>query len=308
MTSPVPSSIEDAAPLLVPRPVGVTPLAIRRLALALQNAESALDEVSPITADYAIGLYLDLPESNVPVTAGMLRDWDMPFAGALNFALLNGRAALAQVDRRDEDGAVHFTSSFLGAAVLASSETLRGLVDGRMMMVIPTPTDVVVAPATDSVAVEALARIADALVSESDRTVSVTPLIAEAGEPWAAAPWPASADMTAGLLYRRWIGIQYARQRDLLRETYDDRGEVCAVSSAQVARRPDGWVVTMTNLTTFLPTLMPWTDEAAIVADDGRVVSVPMTQLSAIPGVLVREPDLDPPIMRAVRFPSELFD
>jgi hypothetical protein len=307
MTPQIPDQFIDAAPLLVPRPVGLTPLAIRRLALALQGAESAVDAVSPVAADYGIGLYLDLPESNVPVTAGLLRTWDATLDGAINVSLLNAQRALSNVARDDEDGAVHLSSEFLGAAILLSSDTVAGLIDGRMLAVIPTATDVLVAPADDPSAIAAVARRADALIAAADRTVSVTPLTASPGEPWTPTSWPESAAKTAGLLHRRWLGIQYAQQRDPLRETFERRGDDPAVSSMQVAQRPDGWTISRSNLTTAVPTLLPWADEAVLVDDNGRIVVVPMTELAAIPGVLVREPDIDPPIMRALRFPSELF-
>lgn len=308
MTDHIPASFDEAAPLLVPRLVGRIPLANRRLSLQLQGAASAIDEVMPIVGDHAIGLYLDLPESNVPVTTGLLRDWEVTIDDAINVSLLNGQSALADVSRHDEDGSVHLSADFLGASVLLSSRTLEGIVPGRMLILTPTTTDVLIAAADDMVAVEALARRADAIVAAADRTVSVTPLIAEPDDAWAVASWPEAVAKTAGLLHRRWLGLQYAQQRDALRETYENRDEFFPVSSLRVYERPDGWVITTTNLTTTVPTLMPWADQAAVVADDGRVVVASMTDLAAMPGVLAREADIEPPIMRALRFPFELFD
>lgn len=308
MTAQIPDTLEAAAPLLVARPVGLVPLAVRRLTLALQDAESALDAVNPIIADYGIGVYLDLPEANIPVTDGLLRDWGTPLAGAIDLALLNGRAALSQASRQDRDGAVHLTSDFLGAAILSSSETIRGLIEGPMLVIMPTASDVLVAPIDDPVAVEAVVRLSDDLVAASERTVSVTPLTVTPDGAWAPADWPSATAKTAGLLHRRWLSIQYARQRDPLRRTYEDQFEFLPVSSMTVAQRPDGWTITRSNLTSTVPTLMPWSDEAVIVDDSGRTVVAPMTQLAAMPGTLVREPDVEPPIMRALRFPAELFD
>ena len=304
MALDLPSTFDDARPLLTARAVGGVPLGLRAQRLALDGAVSAVDATVPVAADVRIGAILDLPQADVPVTDGMLRDWGVSLEDVLSTAVA-GRAAVAPTVQQI-DGAHLVSSMPFAAYALREPDAVAGLVAGRTpVILVPVVGAVVVAAAEDPAGLAVAARIAERVLQSDEHAVSVTPLV-RSGSSWVPFTWPAEAAEEAAALRRRWDVQQYAVQRPLLQAHYDRTEQQYLVAEAALAGTPEGGTTTYTTLTEGVQTVLPWVEQVVLVRETGAATRVPMPRLAEASGILVRLPDLDPPLLYAARFPVEL--
>lgn len=68
-TASVPETFDEARPLLRLRPLGADPLAVRRtMVVNAGGTPQDADAAKPVAAELLVGVYLDLPTADVPVT------------------------------------------------------------------------------------------------------------------------------------------------------------------------------------------------------------------------------------------------
>lgn len=300
----IPPTFEDARRQLAIRPVGMLPLQIRWLDLAARNAAHALDVVQPIVGDLAVGPYLDLPDADVPVAAGMLAQWGAGLPHALDAGVANGFGQAVPAAQRVESVHLYRDVRFAATALLRP-ELIRGLpVDGDPVVLVPTVDSLLVGGSADPAGLTFIARLADRLLESATSTVSIQPVSLH-GFGWAPFEWPAATRPYAEALRRRWDTIHYAAARPLLQQYYERTGQPHHVAELGLHAR-DGRTITGTSLTEGVPTVLPLADAVGLVRTDGQVATVPMEQLFRIPGLLVAVPESVPPLVFATRFPAEL--
>jgi hypothetical protein len=300
----MPSTLDHARPVLGIRPVGGVSWQLRRLRLTIQGAGHTLGVVQPIVADICVGPYLDLPDADVPVSAGMLAQWGAGLPHALDAAVANGFGRQVPQAERIESVHLYRDARFAATALLRPELIGRLSVDGAPVMLVPTTDTLIVGGSADPVGLTFMARFADRLL-ESDRSaVSIHPLVLH-GFGWAPFEWPRSAQPHAATLRRRWDTIQYGVQRPLLQAHYERDGQPHRVAELALATG-DGDALTCTTLTEGVPTVLPPADVVMLVRTDGRATRLPMDHLTRAPGLLVPVPDSVPPLAFATRFPDEL--
>jgi hypothetical protein len=300
----IPPTFEAARRVLAVRPVGALPLQIRRLQLGLQQAAYALDVVLPIVADVCVGPYLDLPDADLPVSAGMLAQWGAGLPHALDAAVSNSFGRTVPQAERVESVHLYRDTRFAATALLRP-ELIRALaVDGDPVVLVPTAGTLIVGGSADRAGLAFMARIADRILESDQDTVSVQPLILH-GFGWAPFDWPASTQPHAQALRRRWDIVHYGAQRPLLQEHYERTGQPHRVAELALAAK-DGDTLTYTTLTEGVPTVLPLADAVVLVRSDGQADRLPMEQLFRLPGLLAPVPDSVPPLVFASRFPGEL--
>lgn len=301
----LPPTFEQARPLLTARPLGRTPLGLTAWRLAAGGAQTAADAARPIAADLLVGAILDLPEVDVPVTEGMLRDWGVSLDDVIAAATANRSSVQPRV--QPIEGAYLVSSVPYAAYALQTPEAVATLVPGRTpVILVPTTGELVVAAAEDPAGLHVAVRVAERILQSDNRGVSVTPLVRD-GSRWVPFEWPGSVAPVVRVLRQRWDVAQYAAQRPLLQAHYAGGQQDYAVAEAAMFAAPDGTTVTSTTLVEGAPTVLPWVEEVVLVAESGAAQRVPMAELARIPGLLVRLPDLDPARMYASRFPTELL-
>jgi hypothetical protein len=290
--------------MLSVRPMGALTMQLRHLRLALQGAEGALDVVQPIVADLTVGVYLDLPDADVPVSAGQLARWGVTLPQALDAAVAAGFGRPVPQAQRVETVHLYRDVRFAGTALLRP-ELVRGLpVDGDPVVLIPTVGDLLVGDAGDPAGLTFMIRMAERIVQSPALTVSFRPLVLRGGG-WAPFDWPASAQPYVDALRRRWDCPHYATQHPLLREHYDRVGPPTFVPELGLYEK-DGEQVTVTSLTEGVPAALPLADVVSLVRAGGQTTPVAMGQLFRTPGLLVPIPNTAPPRYFASRFPVEL--
>lgn len=300
----IPPTFDHARRLLAIRPVGMLPLEIRRLELAARHAAPALDVVQPIIGDLGVGPYLDLPDADVPLAAGMLAQWGAGLPHALDAAVANGFGQAVPAAQRVESVHLYRDVRFAATALLRP-ELIRGLpVDGDPVVLVPTVDSLVVGGSADPAGLTFMARMADKILESETRTVSIQPLSLH-GFGWAPFDWPAACRPYADALRRRWDTIHYAAARPLLQQYYERTGQPHRVAELGLYTK-EGQTITGTSLTDSVPTVLPLADAVELVRSDGRVTTVPMEQLFRTPGLLVAVPESVPPLVFATRFPAEL--
>lgn len=300
----IPPTFDAARRVLAIRPVGLLPLQLRRLDLALRGAEHALDVVQPILCDLAVGPYLDLPDADVPVAAGMLAQWGVGLPHVLDAAVANSFGQPVPSARRIESVHLYQDVRFAATALLRP-EMIRGLaVEGDPVVLVPTIDSLIVGGTGDPAGLTFMARVADRLLGSEQRTVSIQPLILH-GFGWAPFEWPAETRAYADALRRRWDTTMYAAQRPLLQQHYQRTGQPHHVAELGLYAK-DGQTITGTSLTDGVPTVLPMADVVGLVRADGAVTKVSMEQLFRTPGLLAPVPDSVPPLAYATRFPAEL--
>lgn len=300
----IPATFDQARRLLSIRPVGALPLQIRRLELAMQGAAHALDVVQPIVADVCVGPYLDLPDGDVPISAGLLAQWGAGLPHALDAAVANGFGLPVPPAHSIESVHLYRDIRFAATALLRP-ELIRGLpVDGDPVVLLPTVGNLVVGGSADPAGLAFMVRIADRILQSDGPAVSVQPLIRH-GLSWAPFDWPAAARPHAHALRRRWDTLVYGAQRTLLQAHYARAGEPHRVAELAMAAK-DGDTLTYTTLTEAVPTVLPPAEVVVLVRADGQATRLPMRHLLDSPGLLAPVPESAPPLFYATRFPDEL--
>jgi hypothetical protein len=300
----IPPTFDAARRVLAVRPAGALPLQIRSLQLGLQQAAHAADVVQPIVADVCVGPYLDLPDGDVPVSAGMLAQWGAGLPHALDAAVTNGFGQ--SVPQAQHIESVHrYRDVRFAATALLRPELIRGLpVDGDPVVLVPTVGNLIVGGTADHSGLTFMARIADRILESDRHTVSIQPLVLH-GFGWAPFDWPAPTRPHALALRRRWDTVVYGAQRPLLQEHYERTGAPHRVAELALAAK-DGDTLTYTTLTEGVPTVLPIADVVVLVRSDGQSTRRPMERLLRIPGLLAPVPDSVPPLVFATGFPAEL--
>jgi len=300
----IPPTFEQAGRMLAIRPVGALPLQIRRLELATQSAAHTLDVVQPIVADVGVGPYLELPGTDVPISAGMLARWGAGLPHALDAAVTNSFGRPVPRAERVESVHIYHDARFAATALLRP-ELIRALpVDGDPVVLVPTTGTLLVGSSADHDGLAFMARFADRILGSDRQTVSIQPLILH-GHGWAPFDWPTSVQPHAATLRRRWDAAQYAAQRPLLQAHYQRSGQPHRVAELSLAAK-DGDALTYTTLSESVPTVLPLAEAVVLVRSDGHATRLPMQHLLRTPGLLAPVPDSAPPLMFATRFPAEL--
>lgn len=306
-TPPVPSmprSLDEARRVLSVRPMGSLTMQLRHLRFALLGAAAGLDLVQPVVADLTVGIHLDLPDADVPVSADQLARWGVTLPQALDAAVAAGFGRPVPEPERIESVHRFRDARFAGTALLRP-ELLRGLlVDGDPVILIPDVGDLLVGGSKDPAGLTFMVRMAERILQAPVLPVSIQPVVLR-GTAWLPFPWPAAADAHAGALRRRWDSLHYGTQLPLLREHYDRVGPPTFVAELSLYVQ-DGETITVTSLTEGVPTVLPLADVVRLVGPGGRVTPIPMDQLFRMPGLLVPVPNTAPPRVYATRFPGEL--
>ncbi len=301
---PLPESFDAARRVLSVRPMGTLTMQLRHLKLALQGAESGLDVVQPVVADLNVGPFLDLPEADAAVSAGMLARWGVGLPQTLDAAVAAGFGRPVPEAQRIESVHLFRDVRFAGTALLRP-ELIRGLpVDGNPVILIPTVGDLIVGGTDDPAGLTFMARLAERIVQSDAISVSIQPLVLR-GPSWEPFAWPAAAQPYADTLRRRWDVSHYGAQRPLLREHYERVRQPYFVPAVNLFTK-ESQTVTVTSLTEGVPTVLPLADVVGLVRDGGQVTNVPMEELFRIPGLLAPVPNTAPPRVFATRFPVEL--
>lgn len=297
-----PPTFDEALPVLSVRPLGVLSLQQRRLDLALRDAPGALNAFRPVVADLGIGLYLDLPEADVPVSEGQLRAWDIELTAAIG-AVLRQPAPAPQFQQ--VESVRLFRDVRFAGSVLLRPDLLDGLaLDGPAVIMIPTVGDLLVTTAGDTDGLTIMARMAEKIMASGSLTVSVQPLHRQGGS-WVPFEWPESVLPWVTALHRRWDGRHYGAQQPMLQEALRRSGRDLTVAGVQLYER-DGRVISVSALTEGVPTALPLVDVINLVRADGTVTGIGINKLRAVPGLLEPLPDAHPSRWVATRFPSEL--
>jgi hypothetical protein len=300
----VPESFDAARRVLSVRPMGALTMQLRHLRLALQGAAEAVDVVQPIAADLSVGMYLDLPDADLAVSAAQLARWGVTLPQALDAAVAAGFGHPVPRSQRIEAVHLYQDLRFAGTALLRP-ELIRGLpVDGDPVILLPTVGDLLVGGVDDPAGLTFMVRMAERIVQSQALTVSIQPLVLRASG-WVPFGWPAAAQPHADALRRRWDSLHYAAQQPLLRQHFERVGPPYFLPELALFAK-DGETITVTSLTEGVPTLLPLADVVSLVSDGGQVTRVPMDQLFRIPGLLVPLPNTAPPRVFATRFPTEL--
>lgn len=297
-----PPTFDEALPTLSIRPLGVRSMFQRRLDLALRGAVGALDAFRPVVADIGVGLYLDLPDADVPVSDGQLRAWDVDLASAIDVVLRT--PAPAPQFQQVESVRLFRDVRFAGSVLLRPDLVSALPVTGAPVIMVPTVGDLLLTGADDPDGLTIMARMAEKIIASGALTVSIQPLVLQ-GDGWVPFGWPASTHGWVGTLHRRWDGQHYAAQQPLLQEAMRRSGRDLTVAGIQLYER-DGRVISVSALTEGVPTALPSVDVVNLVRDDGTVTGVGIDQLTAIPGLLEQLPDTQPPRWVVTRFPAEL--
>lgn len=302
MTDVIPESLNDAASLLRSRAVGETPLSIRTRLLSVAGQESAVDAVVPVAGDVMLGAFLDLPHADVPVSAATLSGWGIDVQRAVELGTQNWGAIdtpLTQVE-----SVMVGQSQALVAAVLAKPDIARQLInDANPVVIVPARGEIVIARASDTAGISMAARIAEVMLSQTDRPVSITPLVA--GNGWEKFEWPNPQDPFVSALSRRWDSIQYAALKEALVAHFSATGQDYFVATCSLAKSPAGVVVTYASITEGAATVVPVVDEIALVTDSGKIAKVSF-QAVVNSGAIQQIEGISPTMLWVSRFPSEL--
>lgn len=300
----IPRTLQDARAALAPRVVGALPRQIRARGLLAQQ-QSAIDAVSPVVGDIALGMYLDLPEADVPVSAAMLQSWGVSFEEALEIAFEN----------RTEDEAV---ADSLGVATLIDgipfaanvarqpSVAKQIISNEHAVVLIPTPGYTIVGRAGDEQSLEVMLSVADRILQDAQRTVSVRPIVTTP-DGWSEFTWPEALAGAAKSLQRRWESIQYAALRTVLHEHFRATAQPFEMSECVLERDTDGALTTYTTVTQGMPTVIPTVDWVVLLSEDGEIGRIAWNEIADVPGVLEPIAGIELAVSHIGRFPSELL-
>lgn len=300
----IPRTLDDARLAIAPRVVGALPRQIRARGLLAQQ-QSAIDAVSPVAGDIALGMYLDLPEADIPVSAAMLKSWGISFDEALAIAFEN----------RAEDEAV---ADSLGVAtiidgipfaanVVRQPNVAKQIISNEHAVVlIPAPGYTIVGRAGDDKSLEVMLAVADRLLQDAPRTVSIRPIVTTP-DGWSEFTWPESLAGAAKSLRRRWESVQYAALRTVLQQHFRATGQSFEMSECVLESNADGNLTTYTTVTEGVPTVIPTVDWVVLLSESGEIARVPWDEISAISDVLQPITGIELDVSHVGRFPAELL-
>ncbi|MFT4220231.1 MAG: hypothetical protein QM611_06910 [Microbacterium sp.] len=300
----IPPSLADARDLLAARPLGLVPFQIRAQQLALQGAQGALDAAVPVVADYYVGAFLDLPTADVPVSTSMLGEWGVSMDVVVDLASNLRAQDDAPLDQVGD--ALVVASVAFAAAALRDPAAVSRLGEGTPVIVVPDAGHVLVGFAEDVASLSSVASVAEQVIAQTDRPVSVTPLV-RSGSGWAEFEWPDAVGAEVGRMRRRWDAIEYTAAQKVLHDTYAAAGDDVLVATLTLADNPAGERITYTTLSEGVRTLIPRADLVVLGAADGRMQHVPFAAVAALDGVLVPSVGTVPDYFLAERFPAELL-
>ncbi|MDQ0644074.1 hypothetical protein [Microbacterium murale] len=302
----IPASLDEARAVLTDRPVGVVPFQIRAQLLAVQGVEQAVDAAVPVVEDYYVGAILDLPNADVPVTTTMLEEWRV----TMDDVVRAGAAARAQAESPIEQfgAALVIRSVAFAAAALRDPAAVSALrPDAVPVIVIPDVGHTLVGFADDHASLASVAAAADRVLANTDRSVSITPLVRGASG-WERFEWPESVAAEVGRMGRRWDQVQYSAARDVLNRTYAAAGVDVFVATLELAQQgDDGPFTTYATVTKDVHTVIPRADFIVLNGGDGRMQRVPFERLLELPGVLTPSAGTVPDHFEVSRFPEELL-
>lgn len=308
MPDEIPTTFDDARPLLRLRPLGGTQLALRGTLVANAGGTPAdVDAAAPVVADLLVGAYLDLPTRNVPVSWAMLETW----GASLDELLEAGLAVMPAHATPERVGAATYVDDpGTAAAALLDASLVRGMRSGAAPLVLqPTQQHLIVADLHDEGSIAAALDLAAEAVQQPIARLASRATISLGPHGWQAVALQDSARTTT--LRHLFDARMYGGARDLVTAANERLGiDDVIVPRYQAARKATGETMSTTSLTDDpdVRTFLPLADQVVLVRVDGSaVVPVPMERLRAIPGVATPVEGLSPTYLEVRRFPEELL-
>ncbi|WP_404443630.1 hypothetical protein LG315_10110 [Microbacterium marinum] len=295
MTSTIPETFDAAAPGLRVRAVGAVPAAIRSQALTLAGQSNAEPVLATVAADLRLGIVLESASSASPLPAWALENWSVAWDVALD-AAVRGSSGPDAAAQRVESVIIVESGAFAGLA-LRDPQTVRGLVSGTPVIVVPEATTTVIGVAEDPASIAWLTAVAAQIVSTTSVPVSVTPLIA-VDEGWERFDWPESEAERAAALQRRWDATMYEFARPVVADAVAQAGDPVFVAEAALMQDDAGDSLLVASVTESNATLVPRCDLVVIVPlHGGEPQRIAFDDLVAS-GHLSVEPNTVPPYFR----------
>lgn len=300
MPQGLPATFEAARPLLVGRALSGVGHSLRAREVRLQGADGYSEAAAVVVDDLYVGAVLDLPTTDVPVTAELRARWGVTSTVIVDAATSGEHPpAMSQVG-----GVTVVQGAAPVAAVLHRAPLVERILAGRApLVVVPAVDTMVVAPADDPQAVLAAAQIADRVLAGTAHPLSATPLV-RSGDGWAIGAWPETAQAAGRALRARLSTIEHARLRQLLQVHYDRTDESAVIAEAVLVPTVDGGATTRARYVEGRRTVLPRVDEVELVHADGSTRLIPFAALAAVEGLLTPIDGTTPPLVFPTAFPS----
>jgi hypothetical protein len=309
--SGVPASFAEARAALLPLVRGRATLEFLRLKSPGAHGTPSQDASAPLSDDSVIMLAYDSELSIQTLTGDTLRDWGVSFDEALAVAIDNLRDITVSHFEQIAPG-VHmgaWDDAYETSRILFPDIFYQMEVGGEPLVMMPTRNRLLVASANDHGAQLRMLALAHEMAEEG-RIVSALMYRFEHGKP--VEHVPADADVLASLdeLKRSYLAEDYASQKRLLDEQYEQDGVDVFVASYQLLRKQDGGnTISYGVWAESVDTLLPEVDMVALVAraegEETETSFVAWTELRAHVKELSLSEEGYPARYRLKTFPSK---
>jgi hypothetical protein len=273
MTAGLPATFAEARASLLPLLRGRATLEYLRFKSPAGPDNPATGASMPFSADSVVMLAYDSELSIQTLTGDTLRDWGVSFDEALAAAIDNLRDATVSHFVQIEAGvyAGAWDDAYETSRILFPDIFYQLNVGGEPLVMLPTRNRLLVASSNDAGAQLRMLALAHEMAEEG-RIVSALMYRFEHGKP--VEHVPDDADVLASLeeLKRSYLAEDYASQKRLLDEQFDQDGTDVFVASYQLLRKQaDGSTVSYGVWTESVDTLLPEVDLVALSTngDDG---------------------------------------